>query len=125
MYFSLLQNGAKNFVIKPFSEDVLEDALVQATMGEAFNPAILNSDNRNESLLKVVVAQIDKTALAIKDAERHSSAEKKLPILKTELFNSVKMTKAFSEGEESDLMDSVQDVFEKLGEGPSYASWKT
>lgn len=117
--FSLLQSGARGFLIKPCNIEGLESSLVQASKGEAFSEAILQAKDRNQAFAAVMAASIDRYATLIRQSKRFESASRDIPWAQTNTHKLAKMAKTFSLGGDIELRNAYVGFFCGLAEGPA------
>jgi CheY-like chemotaxis protein len=115
----LVTKGARGYLRKPFSVDLLEEAVELATKGDPIHEAVLNAEDRNEALLSVVVATMDKAADIAKQAKRYHTASRELPSALQALRRSVYFARTFAKGGEEGYFDALVACFSTCADEPS------
>lgn len=117
--FSLLQIGARGFLVKPCTLDTLEASICHATKGEPFSEAILQARNRNQAFAAVLGASIDRYATLVRLSRRLVSARRDLPIVQTNTHRLARLARTFALGGEDELALAYMEFFRNLADGPA------
>ena len=115
--FELLRQGARGFLVKPFSKATLEAAILEATNGEGFSRSILEAEDRNPAFAAMLAGSLDKLA----DGCRFSRVSNRAPSTQdfAEFSTSVRMSRTFAQGGEQSLLEAIVDFFVKIAQGPA------
>lgn len=119
--FELLRIGARGFLQKPFSNDALEQSLLSATKGQPLSRAMLDARDRNEALVALVAASLDKVA----DNERlardlgHGLYQSALDRARLDLHSALRLAETFAEGGSDAFFKRFVDFLSALGAGPA------
>lgn len=108
--FSLLVLGARGYLVKPFNESSLEEAILQATKGEKLSEAILYAESRNTALASLALSALDKVAVIMRQVDRFDTARAELPFRMNALRRAVDVGKTFVDGSIDDLVNAMMDV---------------
>ncbi len=117
--FDLLIMGAKGYVVKPFTAESLDDAIIMATKGEPISDSILNAKNRNEALSALVLSAVDKLATILRQAKKFDTAKHEVPAKVMTLKRSVDIARTFAKGGPVVLRDTLVDMLIDRSEGPA------
>ena len=96
--FNLLIHGARGYLVKPFTHNSLDDAVVMATKGEPISESILYAKDRNEALASLIMTALDKLAVALRQAQQFETAEREIPRRKLSLERAIDIGRTFAEG---------------------------
>lgn len=105
--FNLLTKGARGYLIKPYTQDGVDQAIILATKADPFPEAVLKAKDRNEALAVLVVTALDKLASTLRQTEEFETAKKELPKLTLLLERSVEIATTFSRGEEEGYVKAL------------------
>jgi DNA-binding NarL/FixJ family response regulator len=117
--FGLLILGARGYVVKPFTEESLEDAIVQATKGDPVSDSILFAKDRNEALASLVMTALDKVTTVMRQAQQFETARRELPKAKAVFMRSTDIAKTFCKGSQHELLDAMIDFCIERASGPA------
>jgi len=117
--FNLLQQGARGYLVKPFSADRVDSAMIQATKGEPFAEAILTARDRNEVFAALIAGNLDEYARITRQAESIESARRDLPKGLAALTSATNLAKTFCRDGEAALLETMVEFFINLGDGPA------
>lgn len=117
--FDLLILGAKGYLVKPFTVDTLEQALVHASKGEPISDAVLQAKDRNEALIAILMASVDKAALLVRQAEQFETAKRELPKAIGVMRRSADLARTFAKGGEAALFDAMERFCIERSKGPA------
>lgn len=117
--FNLLIHGAKGYLVKPFTQDTLDDAVVMATKGEPISESILYAKDRNEALASLVLTALDKLAVAMRQAQQFETAQREIPRRKMNLERAIDIGRTFADGGPIALVDSILEFCVERSTGPA------
>lgn len=117
--FDLLIIGARGYLVKPFTVDTLDSAIVMATKGEPMSDAVLNAKDRNEALVAIMMSSLDKAATILRQSEQFETAKRELPRAIANLRRSAELAKTFAKGGEEGLMDAMEKFCIERSKGPA------
>lgn len=120
--FTLLQEGARWFLVKPFTEEIVDDCLIQATKGEPFSQSLLFAEDRNKAFSALIAANIDRAADTYRDARKYTSARAAQESVMKSLRATAQLARVFAEdatGDRKDLRGTLLDFFSDLARGPA------
>ena len=117
--FDLLIMGAKGYLVKPFTSDTVDQAIVMATKGEPMSDAVLTAKDRNEALVAIMMASLDKTATILRQSQQFETARREIPRAVAHLRRSAELAKTFAKGGEPALMDALEKFCIERGNGPA------
>lgn len=105
--FGLLRCGARGFIVPPFTVEVLESVLLQATEGPALSDAVLNAPDRNGAFTAVILNNLYRLSVSMRQAREFASAVRDAEVYNYQLRESMEMAQLFCEGDESDLREKI------------------
>jgi DNA-binding NtrC family response regulator len=117
--FDLLIMGAKGYLVKPFTIDTLDLALVMASKGEPLSDAVLNAKDRNEALVAIVMASLDKAATIMRQSDQFETAKRELPRAMASLRRSAELAKTFAKGGNEGLLEAMEKFCIERSKGPA------
>lgn len=117
--FELFVIGARGFLVKPFTMDSVEDAIVWATKGEPIADAVLHATDRNEALVAVMMMAQDKVATLMRQAKKFETAERDVPRAKVRFEHAAELAKTFCKGNDDDLVNAILEFCIDRGKGPA------
>lgn len=117
--FDLLIMGAKGYLVKPFTVDTLENAIVNATKGEPMSPAVLNAKDRNEALVAILMASVDKTATTMRQALQFETARREVPKMVLGMRRSADLAKTFCKGGDDGMLEALEKFCIERSKGPA------
>jgi len=117
--FSLLTKGARGYLIKPYTLEGVDEAIILATKSEPFPEAVLQAKDRNEALAVLVVTALDRLATVIKHAQEFETAKQELPKHFFLLQRAVDLAVTFSRDEEAGYLESFVRVCKEKQKLPS------
>lgn len=115
----LVTKGVKGYLRKPFSVDLVEQAVEFATKGDPIHEAVLNAGNLNEALLSVVIASVDRAAELAQLSARYYTASREVSGALQALRRAVYQARTFAEGGEEAYLEAVQTYFIECSEAPA------
>ncbi len=117
--FALLVLGARGYLVKPFTSDIIEDALNWATNGEKMSEAILFAKDRNEALALLVLSNLDKAAQVMRQAKQFETAQREIPKALSQFKQSVEMAFHFSKGGVPKMAEEIVHFAIERAQGPA------
>ena len=117
--FDLLIQGARGYLVKPFTEEGLDDSIVNATKGEAISDTILYAKNRNEALAALILNSLDKLAVVMRQSQQFETAKAELPRRRASLKRSTHLGATFALGGPDCLIESMVDGAIERANGPA------
>lgn len=107
--FGLLRAGARGFLVPPFNTETLESVLQNATNGPPLSDAVLNSPDRNGAFTAVVLNNLYRLSVAMRQAREFQSAKRDVKNYEYQLRESVEMAQLFCEGGEDALREKFME----------------
>lgn len=117
--FDLLILGAKGYLVKPFTVDTVDQAVVAATKGEPISDAVLHAKDRNEALVAILLTSLDKAALLHRQAEKFETAKRELPKAINTMRRSADLAKTFAKGGDIALLEAMERFCIERSKGPA------
>lgn len=117
--FDLFVVGARGFLVKPFTIDTVEEAIVQATKGEPIAEAVLHAKDRNEALVAVMMGALDKVATLLRQAQQFETALREVPRGMRGFARSADLAKTFAKGGDEQLLEAIQNFAVDRSQGPA------
>lgn len=117
--FNLLIIGARGYIVKPFTQDSLDEAIIMATKGEAISDAILFAKDRNEALVSLIMTALDKLAVTLKQARNFETAKRELPRRVMNFKRATEIAKMFAQGGRPQLVQAMLDFCIERSNGPA------
>lgn len=117
--FDLLVLGARGYIVKPFTPDSLDAALLWATKGEALSEAILFAKDRNQALASFALSSLDKLASLTAEARRHETAEYELPRARLQRDRAFDIARTFAKGGPPELVIAMIEYCCERANGPA------
>ena len=117
--FNLLIMGAKGYLVKPFTTESIEKGLVMATKGEPISELVLQAKDRNEALVAIMMASLDKAAMIMRQAQKFETAKRELPRALGALRRSADLAKTFCKDGEEGLVSALERFCIDRSKGPA------
>lgn len=117
--FDLLIMGAKGYLCKPFTADALDRAIAMASKGEPISELVLQAKDRNEALVAIVMASLDKAATILRQASQFETAKREMPKAMIALRQSSELARTFSKGGDEALLDAMERFCIERSKGPA------
>jgi DNA-binding NarL/FixJ family response regulator len=117
--FDLLMMGARGYLVKPFTVDNIESAILMATKGEPMSDAVLQAKDRNEALVAILMGSLDKAAVVMRQAEQFETAKRELPKARAMLQRSADLSKTFAKGGDMGLLEAMERFCIERSKGPA------
>ena len=117
--FDLLIMGAKGYLVKPFTVDSVDQALLNATKGEPISDAVLQAKDRNEALVAICMGALDKTATLIRQSYQFDTAKREVPKAMAMFQRAADLAKTFAKGGSDGLLESLEKFCIERSKGPA------
>jgi two-component system chemotaxis response regulator CheY len=117
--FGLLTQGARGYLVKPFTEISIDESMIMATKGEPIADAILFAKDRNEALAALVMTQVDKLAITLRQSQHFETARRDLPRRVAGLRRAIDIGKTFARGGPESLVDAMIEFCLERSNGPA------
>lgn len=117
--FDLLIMGAKGYVVKPFTVDTLECAIVNATKGEPIAEAVLHAKDRNEALVAIMMTSLDKLATILRQAQKFETARREIPRAGSALRRAAELARTFAKDGDNGLLEAMERFCIERSKGPA------
>jgi DNA-binding NarL/FixJ family response regulator len=117
--FDLLVIGAKGYLVKPFTFDTVDQAVVMATKGEPISEAVLQARDRNEALVAIMMSSLDKFATIYRQSQQFETAKRELPRAMAILKRSADLAHTFAKGGEEGLIEALERFCIERSKGPA------
>lgn len=117
--FDLLVLGAKGYLVKPFTMDTVENAILMATKGEPIAEAVLQAKDRNEALVAIMMSSLDRFANTYRQAQQFETAQRELPRLMSGFRRSAELAHTFAKGGDDGLLEALERFCIERSKGPA------
>jgi DNA-binding NarL/FixJ family response regulator len=117
--FDLLVIGAKGYLVKPFTIDTVDQAVLMATKGEPIAEAVLQARDRNEALVAIMMSSLDKLATTYRQSLQFETAKRELPRALAMLKRSSDLAHTFAKGGEEGLIEALERFCIERSKGPA------
>lgn len=102
--FNLLRCGARGFIAMPFSPESVEKVIDAAFEGPPFSQAVLQAPDRNAALSGVVLNNLYRVSVLLRQSREFESAKKEVERYKYSLSESVELARLFCEGGDDNVL---------------------
>lgn len=117
--FDLLIMGAKGYLVKPFTVDAVDQAVLAATKGDPIADVVLQAKDRNEALIAICMASLDKVATLIRQSYQFDTAKREVPRAMLHFYRSADLAKTFAKGGSDGLLDALEKFCIERSKGPA------
>jgi len=117
--FDLLIMGAKGYLVKPFTMDSLDDAVVNATKGEPISDAVLQAKDRNGALVAIVMQSLDRAATTLRQAQQFETARREVPRNIMALRRASDLAHTFAKDGAEGLLEALEEFCIERSKGPA------
>ena len=117
--FDMLIMGARGYLVKPFTADSLDIAIVMATKGEPISDVVLNAQDRNEALVAILMSSLDKAATILRQSYQFETAKREIPRAMNALRRSAELAKTFCKGGNEGLINALEKFCIERSKGPA------
>ncbi|MCB0323437.1 MAG: hypothetical protein KDD69_07675 [Bdellovibrionales bacterium] len=107
--FGLLRAGARGFLVPPFTTEMLESVMTQATEGPALSEAVLNAPDRNGAFTAVILNNLYRLSVAMRQSREFESAARDVKNYNFQLRESMELAQLFCQGGEADLREKIME----------------
>ena len=117
--FDLLIMGAKGYLVKPFTVDTVDQAVLSASKGDPIAEAVLQAKDRNEALIAICMASLDKVATLLRQSYQFDTAKREVPKAMLTFYRSADLAKTFAKGGEEGLLEALEKFCIERSKGPA------
>lgn len=117
--FELLVDGARSYLVKPFTDEVINEVLVLATKGKALPDAVLQSRDRNRAFSIYTAATLDSLTTLLRQARTFETARHEVPLIRQQLHSVVRVARMFARDGEHGLLESFEEYFTECASKPA------
>jgi DNA-binding NtrC family response regulator len=117
--FNMLIMGARGFLVKPFTTDTVENAIVMATKGEPISDLVLQAKDRNEALVAIMMSGLDKAATILRQSTQFDTAKREIPKVMSNFRNAAELAKTFAKGGDEGLLEAMERFCIERSKGPA------
>lgn len=105
--FGLLREGARGFIVPPFTTEMIENVFKQATDGPALSEAVLNAPDRNGAFTAIILNNLYRLSVAMRQAKEFTTAARDVKNYNYALREAVDLAQLFCEGGDEDLKEKI------------------
>lgn len=117
--FDMLIMGARGYLVKPFTTESLDIAIVMASKGEPISDLVLNAQDRNEALIAILMSSLDKAATILRQSYQFETAKREIPRAMNSIRRSADLAKTFCKGGDQGLIDALERFCIERSKGPA------
>ena len=117
--FDLLVVGARGYLVKPFTFEGMDAAVIMATKGEPISDKVLGAKDRNEALVAMMMTSVDRLATVFRQAKQFETAKRALPHAMAALERAADLAHTFAKGGEEGLIAALENFCIKQSHGPA------
>jgi two-component system chemotaxis response regulator CheY len=117
--FELLLLGARGYLVKPFTRDTLDLSVIMATKGEPIADCVKQARDRNEALVAIMMASLDKLATIQRQASQFETAKREVPRAQAALRRAQDLALTFAKGGEDGLIRALERFCVEKSRGPA------
>lgn len=117
--FDLLVIGARGYLVKPFTFDSVEQAVLMATKGEPIAEAVLQAKDRNEALVAIMLSSLDKLATVYRQSLQFETAAREIPKAMSNLQRASELAHTFAKGGPEGLIEALERFSIAKSHGPA------
>jgi DNA-binding NtrC family response regulator len=117
--FDMLILGARGYLVKPFTVDSVENAIVSASKGEPIADAVRQAKDRNEALVAIMMSSLDKTATVLRQAQKFETAKREVPRCMSAFRRASELARMFARDGDDGLMESLEKFCLERSQGPA------
>jgi DNA-binding NarL/FixJ family response regulator len=117
--FDLLVVGAKGYLVKPYTFESVDQAVMMATKGEPISDAVLNAKDRNEALVAIMMSSLDKFATIYRQSQQFETAKRELPRAMAMVKRSSDLAHTFAKGGADGLLEALEKFCLERSKGPA------
>ena len=119
LLFELLIIGARGYLILPADSESLQSCIELATKGEPIPESILKAEDRNKSLISIMVNQLDELAEAMRQEDLTSSGKVIVQKLMSSFRNSANMAQTFKSGSLDKFLETLEKHCLEMSKSPA------
>ena len=117
--FDMLIMGARGFLVKPFTVDTVNAAIVCASKGEPIADVVKQAKDRNEALVAIMMSSLDKVATLLRQARQFETAQVEIPRAMAQFRRSADLAVTFAKGGDEGLFDAIEKFCLERSKGPA------
>ena len=117
--FDLLIMGARGYLVKPFTADSVEAAIVMASKGDPLPDMVLHAKDRNEALIAILMGSLDKAATIMRQAYQFETAKREVPRAIAGFRRSAELAKMFCKGGDTGMIEAMEKFCIERSKGPA------
>ncbi len=117
--FDLLIMGARGYLVKPYTADTVESAIVMASKGDPLPDVVLQAKDRNEALIAILMGSLDKAATIMRQAYQFETAKREVPRAISNLRRSADLAKMFCKGGDTGMIEAMEKFCIERSKGPA------
>ena len=117
--FDLLCLGARGYLVKPFTMDTVDAAIIGATKGEPIADSVKQAKDRNEALIAILMSSLDKVATLMRQAKQFETAQREVPRALRGFHTSADLAATFAKGGEEGLLKALEKFCIERSKGPA------
>ena len=117
--FDLLVLGARGYLVKPFTTETVDMAIIGATKGEPIADSVKQAKDRNEALVAILMASLDKTATIMRQAKQFDTAKREIPRAMRTFRGSAELAQMFAKNGHEGLIEAMEKFCIERSKGPA------
>ncbi|MCB0333332.1 MAG: response regulator [Bdellovibrionales bacterium] len=117
--FDLLVLGARGYLVKPFTTESVDMAIIGATKGEPIAESVKQAKDRNEALVAILMASLDKAATILRQAKQFDTAKREVPRAMRSFRGSAELAKTFAKDGPEGLIEAMERFCIERSKGPA------
>lgn len=117
--FQLLREGARGFVVMPFTVEAFELAIDRALLGPPLSDAILDAADRNAALAGLVLNMLYRLTSRMRHCRQYPFAVNMVEQDKQQLYEAMQLALTFCEGGPTTLRDKIVEGCAQRADQPS------
>jgi len=117
--FDMLIMGAKGYMVKPFTIETVDKGIVAASKGEPIADVVKQAKDRNEALISILMASLDKAATIMRQAQQFETAKREIPRAMNTFRRSAELAQTFAKNGEEGLFVALEKFCIERSKGPA------
>lgn len=117
--FDMLIMGARGFLVKPFTVDTVDKAIISASKGEPIADVVKQAKDRNEALVAIMMTSLDKAATIMRQAQQFDTAKREVPKAIRQFKRSAELAQTFAKNGEEGLFEALEKFCIERSKGPA------
>lgn len=117
--FSLLMEGSRGFLVRPFSRASLEYVVSLATKRDPLSDKVRRTGEPIAAILAMLMTSLDYVAIVRRQAKRFESARRDLVQAEQSLQKTAELFKLLTKTKQDELLSALQGFFIKKSSGPA------